>query len=134
VEDGWIGRSMVVVACAAAGTGFSGQTPTNSCSGWARDERGCTVETEVTTGNQLIPVGQEPTGISLKPTGITYSRRFMAYSRRLLASYGRCIKRCCIGLKKPGGNIFSNLHKSTSASFSSCSITSLLISLAHNYL
>jgi hypothetical protein len=38
-----------------------------------------------TTGNQLIPVGQEPTGLSLKPTGITYSRRFMAYSRRLLA-------------------------------------------------
>jgi hypothetical protein len=31
-----------------------------------------------TTGNQLIPVGQEP-------TGITYSRRFMAYSHRLLA-------------------------------------------------
>jgi hypothetical protein len=29
---------------------------------------------------------------------------------------------------------FSNLHKSTDASFSSCSITSLLISLAHNCL
>jgi hypothetical protein len=39
----------------------------------------------ITTGNQLIPVGQEPTGISLKPTGITYSRRFKAYFRRLLA-------------------------------------------------
>jgi hypothetical protein len=37
----------VVVACAAAGTGFSRQTPTNSCSGWVRDARGCTVETEV---------------------------------------------------------------------------------------
>jgi hypothetical protein len=31
----------------AAGTGFSGQTPANSCSGWVRDARGCTVETEV---------------------------------------------------------------------------------------
>jgi hypothetical protein len=37
----------VVLACAAAGTPFSGQTPANSCSGWVRDERGCTVETEV---------------------------------------------------------------------------------------
>jgi hypothetical protein len=37
----------VVVACVAAGTGFSGQTPANSCSGWVRDARGCTVETEV---------------------------------------------------------------------------------------
>jgi hypothetical protein len=37
----------VVVACAAAGTGFSGQTPTNSCSGWVRDARGCTVEAKV---------------------------------------------------------------------------------------
>jgi hypothetical protein len=47
VEDGWLGRSTVVVACAAAGTGFSGQTPVNSCSGWVRDAWGCTVETEV---------------------------------------------------------------------------------------
>jgi hypothetical protein len=38
---------MVVVACAAAGTWFSGQTPANSCSGWVRDVRGCTVETDV---------------------------------------------------------------------------------------
>jgi hypothetical protein len=47
VEDGWLGRSTVVMACAAAGTGFSGQTPVNSCSGWVRDAWGCTVETEV---------------------------------------------------------------------------------------
>jgi hypothetical protein len=37
----------VVVACAVAGTSFSRQTPANSCSGWARDARGCTVEIEV---------------------------------------------------------------------------------------
>jgi hypothetical protein len=37
----------VVVACAAAGTGFSGQTPAISCSGWVRDARGCTVEAMV---------------------------------------------------------------------------------------
>jgi hypothetical protein len=38
-----------------------------------------------TTGKHLIPVGQEPTGISLKPTGISYSRRFKAYSRQFSA-------------------------------------------------
>jgi hypothetical protein len=47
VEDDWLGRSMVVVACAAAGTRFSGQTPANSCSGWVRGARGCTIETGV---------------------------------------------------------------------------------------
>jgi hypothetical protein len=47
VEDGWLGRSTVVVACAAAGTGFSGQTPANSCSGEDRSEQGRTVETGV---------------------------------------------------------------------------------------
>jgi hypothetical protein len=36
-----------------------------------------------TIGKHLIPVGQEPTGISLKPTGISNSCRFRAYSRRL---------------------------------------------------
>jgi hypothetical protein len=35
------------VACAAAGTPFSGQTPTNLSSGWVRDARGCTVEARV---------------------------------------------------------------------------------------
>jgi hypothetical protein len=39
-----------------------------------------------TTGKQLIPVGQEPTGISKKPTGISNSRRFRSYSRRLSAA------------------------------------------------
>jgi hypothetical protein len=29
---------------AADGTRFSGQTSANSCSGWVRDARGCTVE------------------------------------------------------------------------------------------
>jgi hypothetical protein len=38
-----------------------------------------------TIGKHLIPVGQEPTGISIKPTGISNSRRFRAYSRRLSA-------------------------------------------------
>jgi hypothetical protein len=37
----------VVVACAAAGTRFSRQTPANSCSGWVGSERGHTVETGV---------------------------------------------------------------------------------------
>jgi hypothetical protein len=38
---------MVVMACAAAGMPLSGQTPTNLCSGWVRDARGCTVEAGV---------------------------------------------------------------------------------------
>jgi hypothetical protein len=37
----------VVVACAAAGTPLSGQTPANLCSGWVRDARGCKVEAGV---------------------------------------------------------------------------------------
>jgi hypothetical protein len=45
--SGWFGRSMVVVACTAASTPLSGQTPANLCSGWVRDARGCTVEAEV---------------------------------------------------------------------------------------
>jgi hypothetical protein len=32
-----------------------------------------------TTGKHLIPVGQEPMGISIKPTRISNSRRFRAY-------------------------------------------------------
>ena len=47
MEDDWFGRSTVAVACAAAGTRFSGQTPVNSCSGEVRDARGCMVETGV---------------------------------------------------------------------------------------
>jgi hypothetical protein len=38
---------MVVLACAAAGTPFSGQTPANSSSGWVRDARGCVVKAVV---------------------------------------------------------------------------------------
>jgi hypothetical protein len=45
--NGWFGRSTVAVACAAAGTLLSGQTPVNLCSGWVRDARGCTVEARV---------------------------------------------------------------------------------------
>jgi hypothetical protein len=45
--SGWFGRSMLVVACAAAGTPLSGQTPANLSSGWVRDARGCTVEAGV---------------------------------------------------------------------------------------
>jgi hypothetical protein len=37
----------VVVACAAAGTSLSGQTPANLSSGWVSDARGCTVEAGV---------------------------------------------------------------------------------------
>jgi hypothetical protein len=37
----------VVVACADVGTPFSGQMPVNSCSGWVRGARGCTVEAGV---------------------------------------------------------------------------------------
>jgi hypothetical protein len=40
---------------------------------------------QATTGKHLIPVGQEPTGISTKPTGISNSHRFRAYSRWLSA-------------------------------------------------
>jgi hypothetical protein len=47
VEDGCLGRSTVVVACAVAGTRFSGQTSANSWSGWVRGAWGCTVETGV---------------------------------------------------------------------------------------
>jgi hypothetical protein len=47
VEDGWLRRSTVVVACAAAGMRFSGQTPANSCSGEVRSEQGRTVESSV---------------------------------------------------------------------------------------
>jgi hypothetical protein len=51
--SGWFGRSTVAVACAAAGTSLSGQTPANSSSGWVRDARGCTVE----AGVAFIAVG-----------------------------------------------------------------------------
>jgi hypothetical protein len=37
----------LVVACAAAGTPLSRQTPANMSSGWVRDARGCTVEVGV---------------------------------------------------------------------------------------
>jgi hypothetical protein len=36
-----------------------------------------------TTGKHLIPVGQEPTGISIKPTGISNSRRLSADRRQV---------------------------------------------------
>jgi hypothetical protein len=43
VGSGWVGRSMVVVARAAAGTSLTRQTPVNLSSGWVSDARGCTV-------------------------------------------------------------------------------------------
>ena len=46
-KNGWLGRSTVVVACVAAGTPFSRQTPVNSCLGEVRSERGRTVEARV---------------------------------------------------------------------------------------
>jgi hypothetical protein len=42
--SGWFGRSTVVVACAAASTSLTGQTPANLSLGWVSDTRGCTVE------------------------------------------------------------------------------------------
>jgi hypothetical protein len=45
--SGWFGRSTVAVACAAAGTSLTGQTPVNLSSGWVSDARGCTVEARV---------------------------------------------------------------------------------------
>jgi hypothetical protein len=42
--SGWVGRSTVVVACAATGTSLTRQTPANLSSGWVSDVRGCTVE------------------------------------------------------------------------------------------
>jgi hypothetical protein len=44
---------MVAVACAAAGTPFSGQTSANSCSSEVRSKRGHTVE----AGVAFIAVG-----------------------------------------------------------------------------
>jgi hypothetical protein len=44
VGSGWVARSTVVVACAATGTSFTGQTPANLSLGWVSDARGCTVE------------------------------------------------------------------------------------------
>jgi hypothetical protein len=37
----------VAVACAAAGTSLTRQTPANLSSGWVSDARGCTVEARV---------------------------------------------------------------------------------------
>jgi hypothetical protein len=55
----------VAVACAAVGTGFSRQTPVNSCPGWVRDARGCTVEAKVgfiATGEGLARRGAARAG------------------------------------------------------------------------
>ena len=48
-------------------------------------------------------------------------------------SYGRCKIICCIGLKKSGGKIFSNLESNTGANFSICSTTVRDNSLAHSW-
>jgi hypothetical protein len=44
VGSGWVGRSTVAVARAAAGTSLTGQIPVNSSSGWVGNAWGCTVE------------------------------------------------------------------------------------------
>jgi hypothetical protein len=58
------------VACAAAGTPFSGQTRSNSCSGWVRDARGCTVEAGVafiaTGAGMGVGAGLARRGLSTK--------------------------------------------------------------------
>jgi hypothetical protein len=83
VEEGWCGRSTVVVACAAAGTPFSEQMPANSCSGEVRNVRGRTVETGVgfiaagvgvgagLTWREAVRVGREPRAWS----GVARARR-----------------------------------------------------------
>jgi hypothetical protein len=45
-----------------------------------RSEQEPTKYNPITTGIQVIPVGQEPTGISTIPTGIIYSRQYSTYS------------------------------------------------------
>ena len=55
------------------------------------------------------------------------------YRPPIRASYGRCKIICCIGLKKPGGKIFSNLQSNTEANFSICSTTARDNSLAHSW-
>jgi hypothetical protein len=49
----------------------------------ARVFRGPRVVGVGTTGKHLIPVGQEPTGISLKTKGISNSRQFLADRRQM---------------------------------------------------
>jgi hypothetical protein len=40
----------MAVACAAAGTLLTGQTPVNLSSGWVNDAQGCTVESSLEGG------------------------------------------------------------------------------------
>jgi hypothetical protein len=54
---GWFGWSTVAVACAAASSSLSGQTPANSSSSWVRDARGCTVEAGVAFIDAGVGVG-----------------------------------------------------------------------------
>ena len=49
------------------------------------------------------------------------------------ASYGKCRSKCCIGLKKAGGKIFSSLHSNTGATFSMSEMTTRDNSLAHRW-
>ena len=48
------------------------------------------------------------------------------------ASYGRCRSKCCIGLKKAGGKIFSSLHSNTGATFSMSEMTARDYSLTQS--
>src|SRR4051812_29877641 len=50
-----------------------------------------------------------------------------------LASVGRCKIMCCIGLKKPGGKIFSNLQSNSGAKSFMSSITARDTSKMHHY-
>jgi hypothetical protein len=71
----------VVVACAAAGTPLSGQTPANLCLGWVRDAGGCTVE----AGVAFIAVGAGvDAGLARRGAAAWAERR-----GRALASPGR---------------------------------------------
>jgi hypothetical protein len=73
----------MVVACAAAGTSLSGQTPANPSLGWVRDARGCTVEAGVAfiaagagVGTGLARRGATRVGGALRAcSGVARARR-----------------------------------------------------------
>jgi hypothetical protein len=88
VEEGWCGRSTVVVACVAASTSFSGQTPANSCLGEVRNARGCTIETGV--------------GFIVTGAGLTWRRATCAgRAPRACSGVARARRTCgCVHLPK----------------------------------
>jgi hypothetical protein len=85
----------VVVACAAAGTSFTGQTPANLSSGWVSDARGCMVEARMAflaVGVGLARHGAAGVGGAPRASsGVARARRtrvrlFLPLFKRLLGS------------------------------------------------